>query len=96
MEGIIAMLCVFGSPVAIIAVVQHYKLKKKQLEAGVGEADQKLLARCEELEQRVQTLETIVCEGDLEAAAKIRALSRGGHSELPAATKRALLEDGKK
>jgi hypothetical protein len=76
MEGVLALLCVFGCPVAIIAVVNHYKLKKKQLEAGIGEAEQKLLARCDELEQRVQTLETIACEGDLEAAAKIRALGR--------------------
>jgi hypothetical protein len=95
MEGVFALLCVFGCPVAIIAVVNHYKLKRRQLEAGVGQADQKLLQRCEELEQRVQTLETIVCEGDLEAAAKIRALGRHGPAELPAATKRALLEGRK-
>lgn len=75
MDSIIALLCVFGCPVAIIGLVAHYKYKTKQLAAGQAAPDQKLLARCEELEQRIQTLETIVCEGDLDAATKMRALS---------------------
>ena len=69
MEAVFILLTVFGSPVAILAVLRHYRLKEKQLQAGIdGQGQQLLLARCEELEARVQTLETIVCEGDLEAA----------------------------
>jgi hypothetical protein len=90
MEAVFILLTVFGSPVAILAVLRHYRLKEKQLQAGIdGQSQKLLLARCEELEARVQTLETIVCEGDLEAAAKIREAARSG--ELPASTRRALL-----
>jgi len=54
--------------------VSHYRYKAKQLAAGQGAAaDQKLLARCEELEARIQTLETIACEGDLGAVAQLKA-----------------------
>jgi len=75
MEAVLIVLAVFSTPVAIIAVVNHYKLKNRQLAAGGGDAavNQKLLARCEELEARVQTLETIACDGDLDSAARIRA-----------------------
>jgi len=85
MESIFIVLTVFMCPVAIIAVVNHYKLKNRQLQAGVdgGGVNQKLLARCEELEERVQTLETIVCEGDEAAAARMRALAAGAKKALP-------------
>ncbi len=87
METLIVMLAVFGSPVLIVGLSLHYKLKAKQLQAGLGQgADPKLLARCEELEQRIQTLETIVCEGDLDAAARMRTLSPRQAPALPAAT----------
>jgi Tfp pilus assembly protein PilN len=76
METLIVMLAVFGSPVAIIGLVSHYRYKTRQLAAGQAEPDKLLQARCEELEQRIQTLETIVCEGDLDAAAKMRALGK--------------------
>lgn len=74
MEAVLIVMAVFSTPVAIIAVVNHYKLKHRQLtEGGDASVNQKLLARCEELEARLQTLETIACDGDLDAAARIRA-----------------------
>ena len=86
MEVVLIVLAVFSTPVAIIAVVNHYKLKHRQLtEGGDAAVSQKLLARCEELEARVQTLETIACDGDLDAASRIRA----------AASQKALTEGNK-
>jgi hypothetical protein len=84
MEMLIVMLAVFGCPVAIVGIVSHYRFKTRQLAAGQGAAaDPKLLARCEELEVRVQTLETIVCDGDVLAASRMRALEGGAHKALP-------------
>ena len=94
MENFFIVLTTFATPVALVAVVKHYKLKSQQLAAGVNVAEQKALAaRYEELEARMQTLETIVCEGDLDAAAKIRALASREQGTLPAARRRELLTD---
>lgn len=88
MEGILVVLTVFSMPVAIVAVVMHYRLKAKQLAQGGNTEDQKQLkARYDELEQRMQTLETIVCEGDEAAAGKLRALVGGPSRALPAPKK---------
>jgi hypothetical protein len=85
MEGVlIVFMTVFALPVTVVGLALHYKHKAKMLKAGVSaEPDQKLLQRCEELEARVQTLETIVCEGDLEAATRMRALGASGKRALP-------------
>ncbi len=80
MEAFLICMVVFGTPVAIVGLVSHYRLKAKQL---MGGGDQALQARCEELEARIQTLETIVCEGDLEAAARMRALPGRSGLALP-------------
>ena len=77
MEGVIALLMVFGCPVAIVGIVSHYRYKNRLIASGAVAPNEKLLARCEELEARLQTLETIVCEGDLEAAARMRSLAPG-------------------
>ena len=81
MEALLICMVVFATPVAIVGLVSHYRLKAKQLMGGVG--DKALQARCEELEARIQTLETIVCEGDLEAAARMRALPGRSGLVLP-------------
>lgn len=84
MEAVLIVLAVFATPVAIIGTVMHYRFKSKQLASGGG--DKLLLARCEELEARIQTLETIVCEGDLDAAARMRALPGRATAALPPKT----------
>jgi hypothetical protein len=85
MEGLLVVLTVFSMPVAIVAVVSHYRLKAKQLAAGGNPEEQKRLqAKYDELEQRMQTLETIVCEGDVQAAEKLRALVGASARALPA------------
>jgi hypothetical protein len=80
------VLTVFACPVAIIALLAHYRYKMRLLASGGGgggEAERRLLARCEELERRVQTLETIACEGDADVAARVRALAAEGRKALP-------------
>jgi hypothetical protein len=71
---IIAMLSVFGMPVAIVFVNRYFKFKELELERGLGgRREEKLLesggAGSNErklLEARLQNLETIVCSVDFE------------------------------
>ncbi len=82
MEGIIAILAIFGMPVFIVGIRSYFKyrtlLVEKQGQLGSPE-DKKRIASLERerglLEQRVQNLETIVCSVDLELNARLNRLA---------------------
>jgi serine/threonine-protein kinase len=87
--GIIAILCFFGSPVAIIWAVMHFRHRDKLLKleetrrpwAGqleVAEREKK------QLEARIQNLETIVCSVDFELNQRLNRLAAGVSGALPA------------
>ncbi|MEP7126445.1 MAG: serine/threonine-protein kinase [Byssovorax sp.] len=69
----VAMLCVFGMPVAIVFVNRYFRFKERELERGLGSGgrgDEKQLESGNKerklLEARLQNLETIVCSVDFE------------------------------
>jgi hypothetical protein len=75
---IVAMLSIFGMPVAIIYVLKHFRLKERELalEAGV-DAEEKY----KRLEARLDRIEKLL--GSMES--EIRALPSGSAGALPAA-----------
>jgi serine/threonine-protein kinase len=81
-EGIIAILMIFGMPVFIVGIRSYFKyrtlLVEKQGQLGSPE-DKKRIESLEQerglLEQRVQNLETIVCSVDLELNARLNRLA---------------------
>ncbi len=79
--AIVALLCVFGMPVAIVGIRQYFKHRNLLLEreAGVAPEERQRLAVLEKeralLEQRVQNLETIVCSVDLELNTRLNRLA---------------------
>jgi eukaryotic-like serine/threonine-protein kinase len=85
MEGVLAILMVFGMPVAIVFIVKYFKALEKGLigpkarQPGLPSAErQQLEAFARErqlLEARVQNLETIVCSVDLELNARLNRLA---------------------
>ncbi|HEY3358082.1 MAG TPA: serine/threonine-protein kinase [Polyangia bacterium] len=85
MEGIIAILAVFGMPVAIVFIVKYFKALEKGLigpkarAAGLAAPERQqiegLLRERQLLEARVQNLETIVCSVDLELNGRLNRLA---------------------
>jgi eukaryotic-like serine/threonine-protein kinase len=84
MEGVLAILMVFGMPVAIVFIVKYFKALEKGLIGPKARAHlppaerQQLEALARErqlLEARVQNLETIVCSVDLELNARLNRLA---------------------
>jgi serine/threonine-protein kinase len=85
MEGVVAILMVFGMPVAIVFIVKYFKALEKGLIGPKAKAQglppaerQQLEALARErqlLEARVQNLETIVCSVDLELNARLNRLA---------------------
>src|SRR5215471_260203 len=76
MEGVIAILAVFGMPVLIVLIRAYFKHQSEltALKAKEG-ADAKLLVAAakerEALEARIQNLESIVCSVDFELNQKL-------------------------
>jgi predicted Ser/Thr protein kinase len=71
MDGIFAILSVFGMPVLIVYIVTHYRFRAKQLALEEKRAPEiKLLEAADKekkaLEARIQNLESIVCSVDFE------------------------------
>ena len=80
MEGIFAILAVFGMPVLLVYVIKYFRFREKQLEASRGQDPQLLKALEQErklLEERVQNLESIVCSVDFELNARLNRLASG-------------------
>ena len=70
MEDIIALVLIFGSPVAFAGMFFAYRMKKLQLQSGSGVDAaklQQLEAASRELRARIETLESIVIENDTRA-----------------------------
>lgn len=89
MEKIIAILAVFGSPVAIVWAVMYFRYRGKQLQLeGANKPERALLAASEaerrKLEARVQNLETIVCSVDFELNQRLNRLAADASRRLPA------------
>jgi len=81
-EGIIAILMIFGMPVFIVGIRSYFKyrtlLVEKHAQLGNPEDKKKIEALERDrglLEQRVQNLETIVCSVDLELNARLNRLA---------------------
>jgi tRNA A-37 threonylcarbamoyl transferase component Bud32 len=100
----VAMLCVFGMPVAIVFVNRYFKFKERELERGLGAhreekllgsggADGKESKERKLLEARLQNLETIVCSVDFELNQRLNRVaaeaSAAGRWLPPAATSAA-------
>jgi hypothetical protein len=86
MEGVIAILSVFGLPAVIVYIISRSRLETKRLEhrrleltAGSGSAAQqqeskRLLEDNKKLRERVENLESIVCSVDYELNQKLAKL----------------------
>jgi serine/threonine-protein kinase len=101
MEGIVAIIVVFGTPVAIVYTVMSFRYRNRRLALEEKQAaDPKKLEAAEKekklLEQRVQNLESIVCSVDFELNQRLnrlasqaslmgRALPEGAARALPPA-----------
>jgi serine/threonine-protein kinase len=71
MEGVLAILCVFGMPALIVYIVSNYRYRTKQLALEEKRAGNPLLLEAADkdkkaLEARIQNLESIVCSVDFE------------------------------
>lgn len=79
MEGILAIVMIFGMPVFIVGITQFFKFKRLKLEQLGGGHEQKRIQALEQeraqLEGRVQNLESIVCSVDLELNARLNRLA---------------------
>ena len=81
MEGILAIVMIFGMPVLIVGVSKYFKYKtaRLELEKHADPAERKRIEVLEteraQLEERVQNLETIVCSVDLELNARLNRLA---------------------
>ncbi|MGE0550078.1 MAG: serine/threonine-protein kinase [Kofleriaceae bacterium] len=76
MEGIIALLCVFGMAPAIMLIRSRARLAEKRLEleaktGGSREDTQRILDENRLLRERVENLESIVCSVDFELNQKL-------------------------
>ena len=80
-EGIIAIVMIFGMPVFIVGINQYFKLRRLKLEKESlgGPKERKRIEALEQeraqLEGRVQNLESIVCSVDLELNARLNRLA---------------------
>ena len=92
MEGILAIIMIFGMPVFLLGIRKHFQLKEKQLEfkqKGLAGPEREQLEELRQeraqLQERVENLETIVCSVDLELNAKLNRLaSQQSFLQLPA------------
>ena len=85
MEGIVAILMTFGTPVAIVFIVKYFRALEKGLigpkarPGGLPAAERQqldgLMRERQLLEARIQNLETIVCSVDLELNARLNRLA---------------------
>src|SRR5262245_5017103 len=80
MEGIIAILATFGTPVVIVWTVMHYRYRNRELALREKQSSdpKKLDAADKEkklLEQRIQNLESIVCSVDFELNQRLNRLA---------------------
>jgi predicted Ser/Thr protein kinase len=85
MEGIIAILATFGTPVAIVFILKYFKALEKgllgprarapALSPAERQALDGLMRERQVLEARIQNLETIVCSVDLELNARLNRLA---------------------
>jgi eukaryotic-like serine/threonine-protein kinase len=80
MEGIVALVMIFGMPVFIVGIREYFKHKRLALERGQQSPEEK--KRLEALEkerallvQRVENLETIVCSVDMELNVRLNRLA---------------------
>lgn len=93
-EGILAIVMSLGMAPAIIYLRNQHKLKEKRLDleakglltAGPNLNEQKLLAENKSLRERVENLESIVCNVDLELNQKISKLLDESRMQAPRAT----------
>jgi serine/threonine-protein kinase len=89
MEGVIAILAVFGMPVLIVFIRAHFKHQADLLQVRAKEGgDPKRLATASEerkaLEARIQNLESIVCSVDFELNQKLNRLIVDKSQVMPA------------
>ncbi len=81
MEGIIAIIMIFGMPVFIIGVNKYFQYKKLKLQADLKRLpeDKSRVDALEKeralLEKRIENLETIICSVDFELNAKLNRLA---------------------
>ena len=68
MTDLFAVVMIFGTPAAVVAMVLRYRLKKAELAAGARGADAARVAALEAetkaLQKRIETLESIVVDND--------------------------------
>lgn len=82
MEGILAIIMIFGMPVFILGIRKHFQFKEKKLEFELKGLSGSEKGQLEELrrerlllQERVENLETIVTNGELELNAKLNRLA---------------------
>ncbi len=82
MEGIVALVMIFGMPVFIVGLSKYFKFRTRKLELqerGAGAVEREQLAALREqrllLEQRVQNLETVVTSVDFELNTRLNRLA---------------------
>jgi eukaryotic-like serine/threonine-protein kinase len=83
MEGVLAILMVFGMPVVITYIVKSYRFREKELALKEKQQERQLLLGTNEdldkqrkaLEARIQNLETIVCSVDYELNVRLNRLA---------------------
>jgi serine/threonine-protein kinase len=82
MEGVVALIMIFGMPVFIVGMTQYYRYKKAKLKASpdaLSAVERQKLAQLEadnaRMEGRLQNLETIVCSVDFELNQRLNRLA---------------------
>jgi serine/threonine-protein kinase len=86
---IVALISVFGMPVAIVGIVSYFRYRTRALTARSSPAAERELEALrherKQLEARVQNLESIVCSVDLELNARLNRLAESALKALPPA-----------
>jgi len=85
----VALISIFGMPVAIVGIVSYFRYKTRALAARSSPAAERelegLRQERKQLEARVQNLESIVCSVDLELNARLNRLAESAIKALPPA-----------
>lgn len=104
-EGLLAILIVVLMPVVLVIVTRHYAFREKEL-ALRGEVDarrlKQLVEEKQQLEARIENLESIVCTVEFELDQRLHGLceappamlSEAARAAVPAGRSRALPQRG--
>jgi serine/threonine-protein kinase len=84
-EGVIAIICAVGGPMAYLILREYWRFKAKELERATAAAPRQvaaLEAEKAQLEARIQNLEAIVCSVDFELNQRLSRLAAGQEEKL--------------